>query len=254
MSPTAFKQQVAQLISHLTRCYELCDNIIANRRISERHEHLNNLRAGLKAACSAIQIEFNTLRKVLGSRMDLGDDPARHALNRNIRELEIDIEARLYDIASRRTDGLPGFRDMLRKVQGIEDGSKDIIEDLGERLRAPPMPIPIARPTTTPKPTEKPATPRPATPKPKKTDEVVMSVKELEKLLSHVKSCWEERNVAGKTLYVNCFDDTRRQWERPEGFIKSLPKVAKPPRTPSWEQEPFPRRVRRGSWERTSGW
>jgi hypothetical protein len=157
MSPTAFKQQVNQLISHLTRCYELCDNIIANRRISERHEHLNNLRAGLKAACSAIQIEFNTLRKVLGSRMDLGDDPARHALNRNIRELEIDIEARLYDIASRRTDGLPGFRDMLRRVQGIEDGSKDIIEDLGERLRAPPMPVPIPRPTTTPKPTEKPA-------------------------------------------------------------------------------------------------
>jgi hypothetical protein len=218
------------------RCHDLCHRIVDNRRISTKHENLDHLRAGLERSSTTISLQFNAIRKVLGSRMDLGDDTARYALKRSIREVELDIEPRLYNIATRQDNGPPGFKDMLVRVERIAERVKDTIEDLGERLVLSPEPQ-VPKP-----PTQKPAAPKPTsptTPKLKKTDEAIVSLKELEKLLGHMKNSWEERNVAGSVLYVNCFDDKKRQWERPNGFIKSLP--TKPAPASGWEQPSRPR-------------
>jgi len=245
MSPTAFKQHMGQLISDLTRCYELCDAILDNRRTGSKHESLDRLQQGLKSSASAITIEFGSLRKVFGSRMDLGDDIARQAIKANIREIELDIEKRLSDIANRRNDGLPGFRDMLRHVERIDDSVADTLEALGQRLKRP-----VEQPAQ-----KKPEVPKP-TPKPKKQDEIIINLKELERYTDHMKNSWAETVVAGKILYVNQWDEKNNQWERPNGFIKALPKSSKPTRVPDWDEPLPPRRrpTREDSWSRPGGW
>lgn len=241
MSPTAFKQHMSQLISDLTRCDELCYSILENRRTGQKHESLDRLQKGLKLSANTISIEFTSLRKVFGSRMDLGDDTARRAIKANIREIELDIEKRLSDIANRRDDGLPGFRDMLRRVERIEDDVADTLEALGQRLEK----------QAEKKSEKKPEVPKP-TPKPKKQDEIVINLKELAKYTDHMKNSWAETVVAGKILYVNCWDEKKNQWERPDGYIKAIPKSSKPPRVPTWDEPP--RRRRDDLWERSGGW
>jgi hypothetical protein len=257
MSPTAFKQQVTQLVSELTRCWELCEAIRANRKLGPTTDALNRLQAGLKSSASSIQVEFTTIRKLVGSRFDLGDETSRHSLNRSIREVQSDIQTRLADIAYKRREShdpeLPGFRDLLRKWHRIEENVTYTLEDLGQRLEdakvAPkpkPQPKPEAKPEPKPAKQEQPKT----KPIPHKADEVVISLKELDHLLEHMKNSWVEKNVAGQILYVNAFDDRKSQWEKPDGFIKALPKPTKPQKAPVWEEEkPTHKPKRTPTWE-----
>jgi hypothetical protein len=246
MSPTAFKQQVAQLVSEITRCFELCDAIRTNRRLGSTHEALDQLQLGLKDSAHEIQIEYGTLRNVIGSRMELGDETARTTLTKAIRDVQSSIQPRLNDIAYRRRDSrdpeVPGFRELSRKLAKVEGGVLEALESLGRRLGEPKPEIP--KPTTTPKQPQKPKL---------KLDEAVISLKELEALMGHMKNSWVETAVAGKILYVNVFDDKKSQWDRPKGFIKALPHAPKPAtRHPTWEQSPRP--ARDDFWNNPNGW
>jgi hypothetical protein len=50
--------------------------------IEHRAEPLvDNLQGGLKASATEIQLQFNILRRVLGSKMDRGDEKARPAMD-----------------------------------------------------------------------------------------------------------------------------------------------------------------------------
>jgi hypothetical protein len=240
MSSSAFHSQITDLVGHLLRCRQVCDTIAANRRISREHGHLDNLRAGLKTCSNSVWFEFTALRNVVGSRMDLGDETARHDLGRCLRELESDVEARLRDIAARRASGPPAFKDILRKVERIEERIKTAMVDLGQRIRSPPVvkKAPVVTKTTF----LVPAVPhRPVKAKPKsilkKADRAMASPKEVDKLRDHLMHSWEERLVGNTIVYVNCYDETKTRWVKPDGYIKPLSKpVAIPVRAPLWEQ------------------
>ena len=264
MSPSAFKQQVTQLLSEFNHCLELCNAVLANRRLGSTHQAMDNLQTGLTLSTQSISTEFNTLRKLIGSRMDLGDDTARNSLNRAIREVQSDIQSRLTDIAypkvdhERREQKAPGFRELLKKLERIEYDVSLNLESLGQRLQAAKAPKPS---TPAPKKEEK---LRP------KSEEVTVSLKELDHLMQHMKNSWVEKKVEGKSLFVNVFDDKKVSWERPEGFVKFLPAPKKVVRTPTWEQEEqqkrahIPRTATRGArptsyvrediWDNTRGW
>jgi len=235
MSPTAFKLHVTHLVSVLKRCDELCEAIFTTRRIGSKHESLDRLQIGLKSSNQAIQIEFAALRKVFGSRFDLGDDISREALKSNIRATE-EIERRLVDIASRRNDGLPGFRDMLRTIQRIEDSVTDNLAALGQRLE---------RPVPAPKPAEKKPEKKPEKKeekKPRKSTEIAVSIKEWDRYIEHLKNSWSESLVSGRILYVNAFDESKNTWDMPRGgFIKTLPVAIPKPttRVPAFEERRY---------------
>lgn len=246
MSPTAFKQHVTQLLSDLQRCIEFTHLILENRRVGSKHEALDNLRDDLKNTATTVTLEYNTLRKIFGSRMDLGDEISRHALKSAIRSIEYDVQSKLSDIANRRNDGLPGFRDMSRHVKLIEQNVSDVLESFAQRLERPVVVEPIVKPS--PKPTPKPAS---IPVKPKKADDVVIQLKELERYTEHMKNCWAETIVTGKILYVNQYDERKNTWEKPiGGFIKTLPVPPPSSRRPTWNGA----RVERDEWTRPSGW
>jgi hypothetical protein len=225
MSPTAFQHRVTELVAHLLRCREHCDAIAANRHISREHGNLDNLRAALKTCSNGVWFEFHALRNVLGSRMDLGDETARHALSHNIRDLEASVESRLRDIALRRVDGPAGFKDMLRRVERIEEKVKTAMIDLGGRLghgaRALFLaPVPAAA-------TRMPAILVPSLPKRRattKTKTKKVAFQEVDTLRHHLKESWEETLVGNRVLYVNCYDKKKTTLVRPNGYIKPLPK------------------------------
>lgn len=238
MSPTAFKLHVTHLTSVFKRCDELCDAILAHRRTGKKHESLDSLQLGLKASTQAIQSEYTSLRKVFGSRFDLGDNIARESLKSSIRATE-EIERRLTDIANRRNDGLPGFRDMSRTIERIEDGVADHLVALGQRLETP---VKLAERKPEKKQEKKPEKKeeKKEEKKSKKTDEIVISIKEWDRYVEHLKNSWSESLVSGRILYVNAFDESRNTWDLPRGgFIKTLPiPVPKPTTRPFEERRP----------------
>ena len=232
MSPGAFRQQMLQLLSELTRCYELCNSVRQNRRIGSKHEALDSLQDGLASSISGLQIEYDTQRAAVGARMDIGDEQARHEISHSTRIVTNDIRTRLEDIAFKRdsSDGHssssrgrshgPRFRDLLKKWYRTESNVEDTLQRLSHRLEPGLAPLP----EPSPKPVEKPS---------HKKDELVVSLKQLDHLLAHMKQSWEEKVIAGQLVYVNCFDASKTRWERPEGdFIKTV--------------------RRKQSWERTS--
>lgn len=236
MSPTAFQHQITDLVSHLLRCRELCDSIVANRHIGREHVNLDNVRAALKTCSNSVWFEFNALKNLLGSRMELGDETARYSLSYNIRDLHSGVESRLRDIALRRIDGPPGFKDILRKVERIEEKVKTVMIDLARRLGAP-IPAPIRLPVEQ---SLSILAPLPARQISTRTKKVVSFVEE--KPRNHLMDCWEERNVGDRILYVNCYDETKMQWTRPSGYIKRLPipVVVRRASPPVWRQPPPP--------------
>jgi hypothetical protein len=247
MSSTAFMQQVTQLLAEMTRCYEFCDAIRANRRLGSTHEALDDLQSRIKQSAYKIQHEYGILWRVFGSRIELGDETARNALNRAIRTVQSNLEPRLSDIAYRRRDSHDpenlGFRKLGEKMTKIEMDVLEELENLATRFE-----------NITKSKVPKPTTPKqPVKPK-LKTDEVIVSLKELDILMQHMKSSWVETLVAGKILYVNAFDDKKIQWEKPDGFIKALPRVPKPTTSrPTWEQPPR-RPARDDHWSNANGW
>lgn len=218
----AFRQQVIQLLSDLTRCYELTDAILTNRRLGSTHDSFDRLQDGLKASASEIQLWFNLLRRVIGSKMDQGDEKARSAMDISVRDTQMVVRAQLFDIAYKRRDKrepaeAPGFKDLLRRCRVIEREVTDILQNLGQRLEEKSDDKKI---TTT------------KTYAVKSTvdnfeehngdEEVAIRLKDLDTLLNHMKNSWVEKRVAGEILYINKFDAAKTQWERPTGYIKQL--------------------------------
>ncbi|TVY91645.1 hypothetical protein LAWI1_G006808 [Lachnellula willkommii] len=247
MSPTAFQQQVTQLLAEVTKCYEFCDAVRENRRLGSTHEALDTLQYGIKSSAWNIQNAYGELRDDYGSRVELGDETARTALNRAIRTVQSNIQARLSEIAYRQRDSHepenPGFRMLNDKMANMEADVLDELESLGTRFKNATTEVP------------KPAAPtQPAKPK-LRTDEVIVLSRDLDMLVQHMKSSWIETSVAEEVFYVNAFDDKKRQWERPSGFIKALPRAAPKPTTSrsAWEQ-PSRRPTRDETWSNGKGW
>jgi hypothetical protein len=230
MSPAPFAQQVSYLIDTLSSCETHCNNIRLNRSLGSKTINLDNLQSSLTASVVAIESRFATLERLLGSQIQLGDDISRNALNRSIRELEFDIETRLNDISNRkeRAKGSGdekvkkmGFGIMNEKVLRIEGEVVYLLDDLARRVETSqqhqqqqqqqyPEPLPQQKKQH------------------HEEDEAVISLQELGVLVQHLKNSWIEKNVNGRILYVNCFDDKVSQWDMPEGgFIRSLPRTKK---------------------------
>ena len=248
ISSTAFRQQVTQLLSDLTRCYELCDAILTNRRLGSTHESFDRLQDGLKASASEIQLRFNLLRKVIGSKMDQGDEKARSAMEISVRDTQMEVRAKLFDIANKRRDRrdsakLPSFKDLLRRCRMIEREVTDTLQSLGQRVEEKKSDD--KKNTTTTK-----------TYAVKSTvdkyeghnenEEVTIRLKDLDTLLNHMKNSWVEKWVAGEMLYVNKFDAAKTQWERPTGYIKQL---ARSSRRSSVTSSRDSRRSSVGGWD-----
>lgn len=247
MSPTAFKQQITQLLAEVTKCYQFCDAVRENRRLGSTHEALDKLQYGIKSSAWNIQNAYGELRDDCGSRVELGDETACTTLNRAIRTVQSNIQTRLSEIAYRQRDSHepenPGFRKLSDKMANVEADVLDELESLGTRFKNAPMEVP------------KPAAPtQPAKPR-LQTEEVIVLSKELDTLVQHIKSSWIETSVSGEIFYVNAFDDMKIQWERPSGFIKALPRAV-PKQTTSrstWEQ-PSRRPTRDDTWSNGKGW
>ncbi|TVY40685.1 hypothetical protein LOCC1_G007685 [Lachnellula occidentalis] len=246
MSPTAFKQQVTQLLAEMTTCYQFCDAIRENRRLGSTHEALDKLQSDIKHGAWNIQSAYDELRHDCGSRVELGDEMARTALNRAIRTVQSNIQTRLSEIAYRQRDSHnpenPGFRKLNDQMTNVEADVLDELENLGTRFKNATAEV------------SKPAAPKQLARPKLKADEVVILSKELDVLMQHLKSSWIETSVAGEIFYVNAFDDKKRQWERPNGFIKAPHRTVPKPTThqQTWEQ-PTRRPARDDTWSNGNG-
>ncbi|CAG8978949.1 hypothetical protein HYALB_00012345 [Hymenoscyphus albidus] len=250
MSPTALKQQITHLISELSTCYELCATIPSTRKLGSTHTSFDGLYTSLPLTIQTISAKSATLRKVIGSRMDLGDETSRNILTRAIKDVQTDIQPRLWNIAhppprDRRSgeQQVPGFKDILRQVTAMEFDVCDALESLSLRLQASkptPAPTSTSAPykanTSQPVNETHPQTPR--TRKPREGDEVLVNIKELTQLLEHLKASWVEYSSEGRKYYVNAFDKTTT-WERPEGgFVQSMPRERETRRWTVREERP----------------
>lgn len=157
--------------------------------------------------------------------MDLGDETARMVMQGCVRDLRSEIKARLNDIAfpkkreSHESDA-PGFSELYRRWRRIEQNVYRTLESLGRRLEgAKSRETGAAAPPFTPQ-----------VPK-RKTEEVVVCMKELNRLTEHMKRSWKEKFVGGRVIYVNCWDEKILQGHRPDGFVQTLGRV------PSWERQ-----------------
>jgi hypothetical protein len=255
-SSTAFRQQVTQLLSDLTRCYELCDAILTNRRLGSTHESFDRLQDGLKSSASEIQLQFNLLRKVIGSKMDQGDDKARSAMETSVRDTQMEIRAKLFDVAYKRRDGrnspeLPGFRELLRRWRMIEREVTDTLQSLGQRLEEKKSDKKADdKKKTTAKTYEVKSTADPYDPyEQEETEQVTIRLQDLDTLLKHMKNSWVEKWVGGDILYINKFDSAKTQWEKPTGYIKHLPRSSRRSSETSSRDSRGSRRSSAESWE-----
>jgi hypothetical protein len=254
MSPQALTQQITLLLQELSHCLDLCTSILANRRLGPTHSALDTLQSTLTLSSQSISTSFSTLRKLIGSRMDLGDEVSRTAIGRASRDLKEEVVGRLEEIAfprEGRREERAGFRELGRVVEGIEWEVSKTLESLGQRLQVVKS---APRPTSTPQHKHK----------GRKPDEVCISLKELDLLMAHMKNSWVEKvDSRGKRIWINALDEKKFVLERPDGFIKSLRVTEKEGRkvvrTPTWEQEQRQkegvRRERRDDvWENGRGW
>jgi hypothetical protein len=237
MSPTpqAFKQQVLDLIAELRVCDTLIEAIRTNRRLGTT-EKLDRLQSSLSASQRTIESSFTSWRRIIGSRMDLGDESARAVLDRAIRDLQNTVQRKLKDVATNRVREkhereVPGFGELWRRWIAIENTVISAIDTCGEHYECapvqdnhtPPRPSPIHQ--YTPQPVQEPTRPR------VNPDEVVISIKDLVELRNHMKNSWVERSLGTRgTCFVNVFDENDVRWERPDGFVKCLPRGARIPR------------------------
>jgi hypothetical protein len=260
MSPTAFKQQVSTLLSELLECDNIIEAIRVNRRLGTT-EKLDRLQSGLETSRVTIEADFNDWRRLVGSRMELGDEMSRGVLARAISDLRGTVQKKLKDVATNRVRErhereVPGFGELYRRWQAIEVTVIQAIHTLGDRLEAAnltPKPTPSPQPRPQPQEPAKPARPQP------KSDEAIVSIKELILLTDHLKNSWIEKSVGGRSCFVNMFDEREIAWEKPNGFVKMLPAQPKQaPRRAHFEDEPEPERRRRptreDSWDTGRGW
>lgn len=229
-SPTAFKQQISDLVAELRVCNTLIESIRINRRLGTT-EKLDRLQSALFKSQRTIELNFASWRRIIGSRMEFGDDIARAALDRATRDLQSTVQKKLRDVATNRVrekheKETPGFSELWRRWNAIESAVIAAIDTCGERFEcAPPQnhPAPISAPQRPqPQPQEP---PRPTL----KPDEVIISMKDLAELKMHMRDSWVERSLSGRgTCFVNVFDENDVRWERPDGFVKMLPRERRP--------------------------
>ena len=212
--------------------------------------------------------------------MDQGDERARSAMEISVRDTQMEVRAKLFDIAYKRRSGrdspeLPGFRDLLRRWTMIEREVADTLQNLGQRLekkKEKKKDKDDEKKDKDKKKKSKTYSIRSTTDKSDESEDeddesedVTIRLKDLDTLLNHMKNSWVEKWVAGEILYVNKFDSTKTQWERPTGYIKKVPRSSRRSSTTSsrssrrssaesWE---LPRRRRSPSydtWSDPSGW
>jgi hypothetical protein len=221
--PTSFKFQVAQLQGELTRCIEFCQDIRANRHL-EGTRNIDNLERALESAEISIPNNFNAFCRIAGSQMEAGDNRARREMSESIMDVQQNIKAHLKDIAQPRHHGRhdrqrAGFKDMLTEWESIFRSVSSTMRSLSSRIE------------------ESRAAPAPRLPEPKKknTDDVTITMKEFDIMIEHQKNSWEEVILGGSLAYQNVFDKKRTVKDRPEGFVKLLPRATR--RTSSWKSD-----------------
>lgn len=235
MSPVTFKLQVEQLVSELSRCIELCQDIRAYRHIGSRHENLDRFQAALESAEGSIPMAYNTNRRLVGCPLEIGDEKSRREMDRYVADLQTNIKPRLQEIARpsrrRHVPAQPGFRELLSQWKAIYQEVSLTMLSLPRRIETgggdgglPSEPIII----------------RSATPTLRKTDEITISLKEFDHLMGHLKNSWEEVLVEGRYRYVNIHHPSTTRSEIPtSGYVKLLPR-------------PVPGLARSSSYERCS--
>jgi len=223
-APTAFKQQIITLITELHACDTIISDIRTNRRLGTT-ERLDRLEASLSASQHTINQSFTSWRRVIGSRMDTGDEIARSAIDCATRDLQSTVQRKLRDVATNRVRSkheleIPGFGELRRRWIAIETSIIMAIDALGERFQStPPRPQPHY---------QAPPPPAPAPPA-MRPHETIISIAELTTLREHMKNSWVERSLgARQSCFVNVYDENEVRWERPaEGYIKFLPDVSR---------------------------
>lgn len=226
MSPISFKQQVEQLVSELSRCIQLCQDIKSYRNVGNRHENLDRLQSTLESSERSIPMAYNTTRRLVGSQLEIGDEQARTEMDQYINDVQTKIKPKLRQIAqpskrrSRSEQELPGFKDILNQWKSIYQEYNVTLLSLSRRIE-----IAEAQPT-------------PRTPTPRSTTEITISLREYDRLLVHMKNSWEEVIVGGRYLYVNTHDPNIKQWDMPvNAYVKSKTRPApRPARSSSYER------------------
>lgn len=150
-------------------------------------------------------------------------------MNQHLRDIQTKITPKLVEIArprrSRDAHGLqhPGFKILLGHWKGISNSLFMTMFDLSRRLN-----------TATSAPTE--------------PDEVILTRKEFDTLVSHMKNSWEETIDDDGYVYVNVHNSNLTRLEMPENaFIKRY-RVSRPVPAPA----PRPSNLRTSSYERRS--
>jgi hypothetical protein len=147
-------------------------------------------------------------------------------MDRHIHDVQTKIKPRLRNIAhpqqsSDKKDRNPGFRDLRQQWRTVHDGVTQTMLSLSRRIEAASS----SDSTLTQSPMSK----------PKKTNDISIPAQELDLLVDHLKNSWEEVISGGKLVYVNMYDQNKRQYERPENaFVKTLP--GSRARAPSWDR------------------
>jgi len=141
-------------------------------------------------------------------------------MDRHIHEVQTKIRPRLRNIAHPQPGSdkgrNPGFRELRQQWQTINDGVTQTIHSLSRRIEASSGSDTTSIPAS----------------KTKKVDIRIPS----KELIDHFKNSWEESILGGKLVYVNMYDRSKRQYERPEGaFVKTL--LGRPSRAPSWDRQ-----------------
>lgn len=187
--------------------------------------------------------------------MDQGDEKARAAMETSLRDTQMDIRAKLFDIAYKRHDGrgspeLPGFRELLRRWKGIERQVADTLQSLGQRLEGKKSEKKDEKKKTAKKSYEvKSTVDNVIYEEQEATEEVTIRMQDLDTLLKHMKNSWVEKWVGGNVLYINKFDSAKTQWERPTGYIKQLPRSSRRSSETSSRDSRESRRSSTGSWD-----
>ena len=218
--------------STLNNSYDLCEIIRSSRRVGGTTPKLDALQNALNSTKRNLQYTWDQFRSALGSRFELGDTIARSSFDNAIRNFQA-IQSKLSSVAyGHERNG--GFQTLLFQLQTLEAEVTTVFSSLKYRLEITPKeekPKPILKKT--------------------RTDEATINIKKLDSYIEHLKNSWTEASLDGEIYYVNVFDETKKQWERPKNaFFKSLPKSEKPKRKPTWEKELEKERERQKERER----
>ncbi|KAI9642711.1 hypothetical protein NHQ30_008442 [Ciborinia camelliae] len=230
MSPTgvAFRTLVDSLLNELSDCIGFCQQIRENRRLGSKHENFDRLQTYLLNSHTTLSVQYDTLQRCFGQRMDVGDEASIQPMNKCLRAVSSDIRRKLYEIANKTTHPsgakqLPGFGTLLQHWKLIEEDASNVIIRFSQRLIiTPPASPPVPAPTSS-SPQESQI----------RSDQRLVSKSDFEFLVEHLKNSWTERWSNEKLIYINYYDEKIRTHEKPNAFIKTVPTSYRPAWTES---------------------